>query len=509
MLRRLPSIAACFALTVLSVAPPAASAPADVAVTVDGVGSAHGMGLAMDGVQGQARAGWSYDKILSTFYSGATRGKASGTVRVGLAEADEHRVDLPSGGEVSDGGSGNGFPFRVPPGGGVAVRYAEGTYTVRPVGVVTAAQTEIVPVPSPGSTPGPPPQPAPPGATPSPSPSPGPGATPSASPTPGPGGSAVRTSTRSIWITTPGVSVLAATGRRYKGSMEIRFGEASRSLWAVNRVDLETYTRGIAEEKGQGWPVEGLKVLAVAARSLAYATMTWYGRNHANGFDICSTGQCQVYLGQDGEEPAMNQAVAATAGEIRQYAGRPILAMYHGNGGGRTDSYKLLYSDGVADPYPYLSSVAYAHANPSHWQQVFAARDVVTALGAAGYRVPGALESVEILSTGATPRVRKLRVHGTSGTVELSGDAFKSALGLRSLWFTVRVGGPAPAVTDPIVPEAAGIPALVAAPPPVVSVHAARAARDAPPPARRPAALALAVFALALAVAGALGRRGV
>ncbi|MGH7859340.1 MAG: SpoIID/LytB domain-containing protein, partial [Candidatus Binatia bacterium] len=55
----------------------------DDVVVLEGVGAAHGFGMAMDGVEGQARAGWSHTKILDLFYPGSAEGRAGGAVRVG------------------------------------------------------------------------------------------------------------------------------------------------------------------------------------------------------------------------------------------------------------------------------------------------------------------------------------------------------------------------------------------------------------------------------------------
>ncbi|HVL81921.1 MAG TPA: hypothetical protein VM840_10055, partial [Actinomycetota bacterium] len=124
---------------------PAGPTPPDggTHVLVEGRGTAHGMGMAMDGVLGQARAGWTHKRIMDLFYTGTTPGKASGTVRVGLSGQAQHSVLLPEGGTVSDapsGGSGP-FPVRVPPGARVSVHHAPGGgYTVRLENAVRAAQ---------------------------------------------------------------------------------------------------------------------------------------------------------------------------------------------------------------------------------------------------------------------------------------------------------------------------------------------------------------------------------
>lgn len=367
-------------------------------IVIEGRGAAHGMGLAMDGVLGQARAGWIYRKTLQLFYTGTTFARASGTVRVGLAQAPTQVFSFTDGGRIIAGSQ----QTEVPANARVTVTHKDGQYGVSIEGLVKAAQTEILPSPIPSPTPSPTPDPTP---------------TPTA-----------RTKiTQPVWLEPAFLTKSEATGKRYRGKMEVRVASGGQGLWAINHVDLETYVSGIAEEKGAGWPAEGLKVLAVAARSLAQSTRTWYSNHHAEGFDICASSQCQVYLGFDGEELAMTQAVKATSGEILVYKNRSILAMYHGNGGGQTDSYRLIYGDERVDAYPYLSSVIYPYANPSQWQRRFSQAELAARLNVKTG------SQIEILKRGQSPRIRLMRVNGT----EMTGLEFMSALDLPSSWFEV------------------------------------------------------------------------
>jgi SpoIID/LytB domain protein len=245
----------------------------------------------------------------------------------------------------------------------------------------------------------------------------------------------------SIWVVPhgdPALTLLESTGRRYRGIFEIRHAPTG-GLLALNHVGLETYVAGIAEEKGQGWPHEGLKALAIAARTLGAATMTWYGKHHADGYDICPSANCQVYLGYDGEEPAMARATAATAGVIRTYRGSPILAMYHGNGGGQTESYARM-AGRAEDTHPYLRSIKYPYADPSRWREETSMAEIAAKLSAdpdvaATVSIPRPLQGIEIVETGETPRVAKLRLEGGGRHDTMSGQAFARALGLPSTWF--------------------------------------------------------------------------
>jgi SpoIID/LytB domain protein len=456
--RRGVCLVLCVAVLVVCTATPASAgtAPGATDVILRGTGTAHGLGMAMDGVEGQARAGWAHDRILDLFYSGTTPGRAAGTIRVGLANEPVVTLSLPNGGVVSNaprgGAAGAGFPRTIGSGArivvrrtasGVAFELPSSKPDAEPANGIESRPTDA---PGPirralgGAVPGLIPQTPPPIVEPTPTPSPkqpsaSPGPAPATAPTPA-AGALTRVY---VWGTgDPALVSVAATGRRYRGSVEVV--PHGGALNVVNHVDLETYVAGIAEEKGAGWPLEGLKVLAIAARSLGAATMSWYAKSHDNGYDICPTDQCQVYLGYDGEEPMMRRATSETAGVIRTYNGRPILAMYHGNGGGQTETYKRLIDYG-GDPHPYLRSVTYPYADPYHWTRRETWASIEGSVRAAGIAVPGRLQGIDVLERGESPRIVKLRLRGSDGDVTITGQRFMDALDLWSTWFEIETEG--------------------------------------------------------------------
>jgi SpoIID/LytB domain protein len=235
----------------------------------------------------------------------------------------------------------------------------------------------------------------------------------------------------------PALTLVGATGNRYRGTIELR--RTASGVRVINHVALEDYVSGIAEERGAGWPLEAMETLAIAARTLGSATMTWMDANHADGYDICPNDHCQVYMGYDGEEAVMREAAQATAGEIRAYGGRPIVAMYHGNGGGQTASYRELTDDG-SDPYPYLQSIKYPYADPWHWQVTTTLHEMAAALTSAGNQVPAPLKYVVVVKRGESPRVKLVGLFSNARNgVGISGVAFSRALQLPSTWFYVHL----------------------------------------------------------------------
>lgn len=136
---------------------------------------------------------------------------------------------------------------------------------------------------------------------------------------------------------------------QYRGSISVRSSPGGVAV--VDGVGLEDYVRGISEVP-PSWPLAALEAQAIAARTYALHEKLYPAPAlKAEGADICASEACQVYAGvaRDREpgDSRWQAAVAATAGQIVQYQGQPILAMYSSSNGGRT----------VAGGEPYLPSV--------------------------------------------------------------------------------------------------------------------------------------------------------
>jgi stage II sporulation protein D len=149
--------------------------------------------------------------------------------------------------------------------------------------------------------------------------------------------------------------------RTYRGTIEV-FGNARNTLTVVNELPIEEYLLGVVPNElspltfGQ---LEALKAQAVAARTYIVKHL---GQSRAEGFDICDTDACQVYLGAGTEDPLASRAVAETRGIVATYEGQPISALYSSTCGGRTENAENIFEEKL----PYLRSVIchYRHPQP-------------------------------------------------------------------------------------------------------------------------------------------------
>lgn len=112
------------------------------------------------------------------------------------------------------------------------------------------------------------------------------------------------------------------------GNLETKDLPGNIDVQGVGSVSFEdNYLMGIGEMPSS-WPLEALKVQAVAARTYAYAHM-------GNG-PICTTEACQVYVPSKAASPpdAWKQAVQATKGMVLTSGGSPISTQYASTSGG-------------------------------------------------------------------------------------------------------------------------------------------------------------------------------
>ncbi|TMK24563.1 MAG: SpoIID/LytB domain-containing protein [Actinobacteria bacterium] len=203
----------------------------------------------------------------------------------------------------------------------------------------------------------------------------------------------------------------------------------------VRKLPLERYVRGVvAAEMPSGWPLQALEAQAVASRTYALTA-------HAGGsrFDVYSDTRSQVYLGVAAETATTNAAVAATAGQIALYSGKPAATYFFASSGGMTESIENSFLG--SQPQPWLRGVSdpYNRGSSFNWR-------IAMSFGAAAGRlrglVKGAFRGIGVLRRGVSPRIVSAETLGTRGATPLSGPELAARLGLSSTWlyFSVQNG---------------------------------------------------------------------
>lgn len=134
---------------------------------------------------------------------------------------------------------------------------------------------------------------------------------------------------------------LMINSRPYLGSFDFTV-EKSLYVRPVNIIPIEEYLKGVVPyEMPASWNLEALKAQAVAART--------YAMNYSNQV-IDDTINFQVYGGYSWH-PNSTKAVDDTIGQVLQYNGRLISAVFSASNGGKTESNSNVWGSAQS---PYL-----------------------------------------------------------------------------------------------------------------------------------------------------------
>ncbi len=224
-------------------------------------------------------------------------------------------------------------------------------------------------------------------------------------------------------------------GYRYYGSFEYQ-RVTGGNLGVVNVVNIEDYTKGsVPWEIGNDKPLEAIKAQAVCARTYA-ARQT---RHRSQGFDVCTTVDCQVYQGVAASNAVTDRAVEETAGIYMYYDGTLAEAFYYSSNGGASEDAANVWNDevgyckGKIDPYEaYVAS----RISKYEWSTTFTAAELKTRLAARGVDI-GTVKNLYVSEFTPTGNVCALTFVGTSGSKTFYRENCRLVLGLRSMRFHI------------------------------------------------------------------------
>ncbi|MDE3130801.1 MAG: SpoIID/LytB domain-containing protein, partial [Acidobacteriota bacterium] len=233
-----------------------------------------------------------------------------------------------------------------------------------------------------------------------------------------------------LQVSGPGPVKLIGLGE-YRGALSFRPSANGNGVTTINAVGLDDYVRGVvAAEMPPGWPAQALEAQAVAARTYAIAS-----RPVTASFEVYDNTNSQMYGGVKAETASGDAAVAATSGQVVEYNDAPIVTYFFSSSGGETESIQNVFSLApepwlVGRPDPYDDTLN----NPyHHWKLTLSLNAAKAKLGGL---VQGSLKGIKVLQHGVSPRIVKARVVGTKGSVDVTGDQLRRALGTPSTWMT-------------------------------------------------------------------------
>ena len=230
-------------------------------------------------------------------------------------------------------------------------------------------------------------------------------------------------------------SLLELDGSTYRGSFRIERQRDGR-LRVINTVGLEDYVRGVVPNEMFPHP-EAFKVQAVIARTYGVYVRDLERKHQRDGFDICSTGHCQVYGGRDSERDTSDRAVALTEGQVLTYRGRAIFSAYHSNAGGATEEVDGAWPGSVRADFPYLSTVPSPYDTAARdlpgyewcyeWNRTTTRAEIQQRIRSFGRDI-GQVERVSVRGRTRSGRVNRLEIVGTRGRMVVRRPSEVSAV---------------------------------------------------------------------------------
>ena len=360
--------------------------PAQATITIKGHGYGHGHGMSQYGAEGAAREGLTYRQIVQFYYPGTDWGTAKGrvTVLISADTTDDLVVLARSGLTVRD--TAGGGRTALPANGATRWKVAVGADGVNRVLYRTGRWHRWTALDGQGE----------------------------------------------FYAAGEPISLVTPSGTRaYRGRLRVGLTSSGDRV-TVNDVALDNYLQGVVPlEIPASWSADAVRAQAVAART--YAS---YERAHPQSaaYQLCDTWSCQVYGGYDAEYPASNAAVAATAKQVLLSGGDPAFTQFGSSSGGWTSAGSVSYLPAQRDPYDGWSG------NPVHTWSVRLQDDAIER----AWPAVGDLRRIAVVARDGNGdwggRVTSVALSGTGGKVTVSGDTFRSVLGLRSTWLTFRVG---------------------------------------------------------------------
>jgi stage II sporulation protein D len=231
-------------------------------------------------------------------------------------------------------------------------------------------------------------------------------------------------------------SAVYINNKPYRGLAEISV--ADKGILVINQLPLEDYLVGLINcEISSAWPIEAVKAQAIIART--YAINRKMARI-SSPYHLESSVIDQVYEGCLIEDSRARRAVLDTAGEVLTFRGGIIQAFYHSSCGGRTEAAEnvwgaqLSYLKGVDCQYCLTSPTA------TLWEYKLSLKELEERLRSAGHKVSG-VSDIKPGVTNSRGRLKQLIILTSNGTVSISGEQFRKAVGygaIKSTRFTIK-----------------------------------------------------------------------
>lgn len=231
--------------------------------------------------------------------------------------------------------------------------------------------------------------------------------------------------------------------REYRGNMEFFVDNETKTLLAVNHINLEEYLYSVLpSEMPDFYPPEALKAQAILARTYVLRTM-----KKNSYFDLCDSQKCQVYKGTENETSHTAQAINNTQGIILTYDNKPVYAVFSSNCGGISQSSKsawgfefdylksrldyknnnITYSPYTfkklfqSCPVSYCEPSEYVNSKNYRWGVYVTAEDIAEKIS--NKKSIGKIKAILVLKRTISGHIQKILIKATKGDFLLDSES--------------------------------------------------------------------------------------
>ena len=215
----------------------------------------------------------------------------------------------------------------------------------------------------------------------------------------------------------------------------MRIEAGARGTRHITVVPLEEYVRDVVVGELSVGATDGLlagpayQAQAIVARTYALAVR---GRHAAEGFDLCSTTHCQVYVRDQWRRSRwaaeIDAAVQHTQGRYLASGGRPIEAVFHAHCGGHTSEAAEVWRSGGASYLRGVDDPYCLRERPSDWAADLELEVLRVALNQRPRTQVGErLDGVQVLRRDPGGRVLAVALSGPRAPV-VTGEDFRLAV---------------------------------------------------------------------------------
>ncbi len=210
---------------------------------------------------------------------------------------------------------------------------------------------------------------------------------------------------------------------------EVEVAATDRTLYAVDRVDLETYVASVVgSEMPPSWPMQALEAQAIAARTYALVRARTT-RNQP--FDVGAGVLSQVYRGAASLDRRSIAAARATRGEVLTFRGSLAQTYYFSSCTGRTESARAAF--GVSIPYLVPTSCRGGGRAPTaHWTKRIALAELSRQLRSAQV-IGDRLREISVVARTRTGRIARVKLVTRDGARNVSGAELRRLIGYQAL----------------------------------------------------------------------------